>query len=735
MEKKFAIYVRKSKMTEKGDSIKTQIDKCKAHIYSEFDVPSTDENTDIFIDEGLSGFYADRKEFTRLIKSIDNYRCLLCYRVDRVCRNTGDMMSVIDYLDKHNVVFISCSDKITNLTAESKMILKLLSVIGEFERNIITERISDNLHELAKEGRWLGGTTPLGFVSKKVNITIRGKKSTKNHLEPVESELQIVKDIYRMYLDTKSMNAVRDYLNDNGILTRNGKKHTRTSVKTILRNPVYCIANKDALDYFSEFCETIYAEDSEFDGKHGLMVYNKTDQKKEKKDDSTLLEPKFTQRTDIKPISEWIVAVGEHKGIISGFDWTRVQKLLKQNVDKYDRPKQASKSVLSGLIKCPVCGERMNVKTLSNRYTKSGDLRFNYRCRKRMEDRFGCTSKDINGNELDQFIIDAICHMNCPDDAYYAKLQNYREELLKAQREEEKEIKGLEKELSKIKSGIAVQMANLRESGLSADDKQLIWDDIHALQEKRNDLTGRIAALNEQLNDGAYTIEEIERTKAAIETFPRLMQIATYEQTIELVKKIVSFIYVKYNDATGDDEVHIVLRGAEDTVNFNLAHERSVMCHSGIDSIFHATGGIGGQPCALGGVEGCDALDQTNCADRDQVLLVGGLGIVFFHYVGHKTQVAFNQDISCLQVPFGGKFQVMGLLLGGQGFRKAACGQLQGAEQAAEYDPYSGVHRLTSTTNCIHRCLSFFHKTYLPNHVFSYVHLFLLLIFKVCLPN
>ena len=653
MEKKFAIYVRKSKMTEKGDSIKTQIDKCRAHIYSEFDVQSTDENTDIFTDEGLSGFYADRKEFTRLIKNIDNYRCLLCYRVDRVCRNTGDMMSLIEYLDKHKVVFISCSDKITNLTAESKMILKLLSVISEFERNIITERISDNLHELAKEGRWLGGTPPLGFVSKKENIIIRGKKSTKNHLEPVQSELQIVKNIYRMYLDTKSMNAVRDYLNDNGILTRNGKKHTRTSVKTILRNPVYCIADKDALDYFSEFCETIYAEESEFDGEHGLMVYNKTDQKKEKKDDSTLLEPKFTQSTEIKPISEWIIAVGEHKGIINGFDWMRVQKLLKQNVDKYDRPKQASKSVLSGLIKCPVCGERMNVKTLSNRYTKSGDLRFNYRCRKRMEDRFGCTSKDINGNELDQFIIDAICHMNCPDDAYYAKLQNYREELLKAQREEEKEIKGLEKELSKIKSGIAVQMANLRESGLTADDKQLIWDDIHALQEKRNDLTGRIAALNEQLNDGAYTIEEIERTKAAIETFPRLMQIATYEQTIELVKKIVSFIYVKYNDATGDDEVHIVLRGAEDTVNFNLAHERSVMCHSGIDSIFHASGSISGQPGALCTVKALNSFYQADGTDGDQVLLVCIQCIVFLHNMGHQPQIAFDKDIPGFQVSLG----------------------------------------------------------------------------------
>ncbi len=617
MDKKFAIYVRKSKLTEKGNSIQVQIDKCRAHILTTFDVQSTDENTDIFMDEGLSGFYADRKEFVRLINSIDNYKCLLCYKVDRVCRNTGDMMALIEHLNNHKVTFISCSDNINNITTESTLILKLLSVISEFERNITAERISDNLHELAKEGRWLGGNTPLGFVSQKENITIRGKKSTKNHLEPVESELQVVKKIFRMYLDTKSMNAVRDYLNDNGILTRNGKPHTRTSVKTILRNPVYCIADRDSLAYFSEFCETIYAEEHEFDGQHGLMVYNKTDQQKKKKEDSTLLEPKFTQIVESKPISEWIVAVGVHNGIVSGFDWIRVQKLLRQNVDKYDRPKQASKSVLSGLIKCPVCGERMNVKTLSNRYTKSGDLRFNYRCRKRMEDRFGCTSKDINGNELDQFIIDAICHMNCPDDRYYAQLQNLREELLKAQRDEQKEIKGLEKELDKVKAGIAVQMENLRESGLTADDKQLIWDDIHALQDKKNDLTDRIAVLNEQIKDEEYSLEQIEQVKASIATFPRLMEIATYEQTIELIKKIVSFIVVKHNDTTGDDDVHIVLCGAEDTVNFNLTRERSVMCHSGINSILHAPGGIGSQPCPLGGIKAFNAFNQSDGANGD----------------------------------------------------------------------------------------------------------------------
>ena len=109
-----------------------------------------------------------------------------------------------------------------------------------------------------------------------------------------------------------------------------------------------------------------------------------------------------------------------------------------------------------------------------------------------------------------------------------------------------------------------------------------------------------IDSLKEYKNNAKiHTAEQIEQIKSSIATFPRLMEIATYEQTIELIKKIVSFIAVKHNDTTGDDDVHIVLRGAEDTVNFNLARERSVMFHSGIDSIFNTSCGISGKAAAF----------------------------------------------------------------------------------------------------------------------------------------
>ena len=41
----------------------------------------------------------------------------------------------------------------------------LLSLFADFERKTIAQRIKDNMHLLAKSGRWLGGTTPIGYRS------------------------------------------------------------------------------------------------------------------------------------------------------------------------------------------------------------------------------------------------------------------------------------------------------------------------------------------------------------------------------------------------------------------------------------------------------------------------------------------------------------------------------------------------------------------------------------------
>ena len=54
---------------------------------------------------------------------------------------------------------------------------QVLAIIAEFERDILTERIQDNLMELAKDGRWLGGKTPTGFSSQRVTTGSGKNKS------------------------------------------------------------------------------------------------------------------------------------------------------------------------------------------------------------------------------------------------------------------------------------------------------------------------------------------------------------------------------------------------------------------------------------------------------------------------------------------------------------------------------------------------------------------------------
>ena len=52
----------------------------------------------------------------------------------------------------------------------------IASVFSQLERETIAERIRDNMHELSKTGRWLGGTTPTGYESESVsNVTVDGK--------------------------------------------------------------------------------------------------------------------------------------------------------------------------------------------------------------------------------------------------------------------------------------------------------------------------------------------------------------------------------------------------------------------------------------------------------------------------------------------------------------------------------------------------------------------------------
>lgn len=109
---KIAIYSRKSKFTDKGDSIENQIEMCKEFAENHFESPEYI----IYEDEGFSGGSTNRPRFLQMLKDAKEkkFDVLICYRLDRVSRNIADFTALIDELEKNNISFVSVREQFDN---------------------------------------------------------------------------------------------------------------------------------------------------------------------------------------------------------------------------------------------------------------------------------------------------------------------------------------------------------------------------------------------------------------------------------------------------------------------------------------------------------------------------------------------------------------------------------------------------------------------------------------------
>lgn len=158
-------------------------------------------------DKGLSGYYSDRPDFQRLLRDIEmgKIKAVACYKLDRISRKTSDLMRLLEYFERHDVTLLVCSNNINTQISTSKIIIQVLAIIAEFERDILTERIQDNLMELAKDGRWLGGKTPTGFSSERVTTGSGKNKSAVSFLVTVLQEKTLVQEIYSVFWELRSL--------------------------------------------------------------------------------------------------------------------------------------------------------------------------------------------------------------------------------------------------------------------------------------------------------------------------------------------------------------------------------------------------------------------------------------------------------------------------------------------------------------------------------------------------
>ena len=544
-EEMIAIYSRKSKFTGKGESIGNQVELCKEYVRVHYGDAAVDKVI-VFEDEGFSGGNLNRPAFKKMIDAAKKrkFSAIIVYRLDRISRNVSDFSGLIEELARLDIAFVSIKEQFDTSTPMGRAMMYIASVFSQLERETIAERIRDNMHELAKTGRWLGGTTPTGYASEAVkSVTIDGKSKKACKLKLIPEEADIVRMIYDLYIETDSLTLTEAALIKQGIKTKNNNYFTRFSIKAILQNPVYMIADEDAYNYFIQNDTDLFSEKEAFDNKHGIMAYNRTDQEK-------------GRATKYLPASEWIVSVGKHPGLIPGKVWVQIQESLERNKSKSYRKPRSNEALLTGLLFCS-CGERMYPK-MSKRKTADNKVIYTYVCKmKERSQRSVCNSKNANGNTLDMAVVEQIKMLAEDKDTFIAQLEQSRRFYTGNRMDYEQRLDDMRKEKAETEKKINSLVDSLVDMG-DSPAKAHVTKRIEQLNGEYQSLGQRIQELEGLTSQHALSDIEFDLLRQLLTIFKDGIDEMTVEQKRAAIRTIVRKVVWDGVNA------HVILFGVKD---------------------------------------------------------------------------------------------------------------------------------------------------------------------------
>ncbi len=542
----FAIYSRKSKFTGKGESIGNQIELCRQYILSHYGESFADSAL-IFEDEGFSGGNLERPQFQQMMKEAKKKKisAIVCYRLDRISRNIGDFANLIGELNHLEISFISIKEQFDTSSPMGRAMMYIASVFSQLERETIAERIRDNMHELSKSGRWLGGNTPTGYQSERVtSITIDGKQKKAYKLKRIPQEAKLIKRIYEKFLETGSLTQTETYLIQNGYKTKQGRLFSRFAIKAILSNPVYMIADQEAYQYLKEKKVELFADSDDFKGTHGIIAYNRTLQKQGK-------------AHEMKDMEEWIVAIGRHEGLIPGAEWVSVQRQLERNKSKNYRRPRSNVALLSGILVCGNCNHYMRPK-LSGRYNDRGEQIYSYLCSMKEKSRMKCCAiKNADGNLLDRLVIEELKKISEDKREFTRQLEEGRKQLKEEKQDYEQDVSRLLEELTQTEKEIDGLVTSIKVAGGTAAYDYIVRQ-IDELHKKKEQILSQIEVCKETAMGKELTALEFDLLKETLSNFEKTVDFMDVEQKRAAIRILVKRV------VWDGDTVHLYLYGSKE---------------------------------------------------------------------------------------------------------------------------------------------------------------------------
>lgn len=310
-----------------------------------------------FIDDGYSAKNMNRPELTKIlerVKSEPDGGVVITTKLDRLSRKLFDILSLNEYFNKYNFNYVSATEGFDTSTPAGRLVLQMLGMVAEFERERISERVKDNMLSLARNSDKIITRPCFGYDVVDGQLVIN-----------IEESL-IIKKAASDLLSGKSSRSIRRFWNANGIKTKEGNEWQDKPFRELFQR------------------ETLIGE----------FVYNKT----------------YKQGTKVlkRDESEWIRKKNHHDPILDEETFEKLQELFKgrKSIGKH---MSDDTYLLSGLVYCGHCQSKMNGKknrSFSKKMNQE-NIHYQYLCDGYLK-KSKCYHHYVKRDELESLVVNRI---------------------------------------------------------------------------------------------------------------------------------------------------------------------------------------------------------------------------------------------------------------------------------------------------------------------------------------
>ena len=388
----------------------------------------------IFADDGISGTNTKkREEFNRMIDECmaGNIDMVITKSISRFARNTLDCLKYIRQLKEKNIPVYFEKENINTMDSKGEVLLTIMASLAQQESQSLSQNVKLGLQYRYQQGEiQVNCARFLGYT-----------KDENKHLVVVPEEAEVVKRIYREYLEGASMLKIARGLEADGILNGAGKERWHTSnINQILRNEKYI---GDAL------LQKTYTVD--------------------------FLTKKRVKNNGLVP--QYYVE-NSHEAIIPREIFMQVQEELvrRRLIHKSPNGKNrvfSSSHCLANIVYCGVCGEFYRRIHWYNRGKKS----IVWRCISRLENTgLFCDARTVPESQIEQVLVKAINQTLCDRDTFLSILKKNIETVLN--HENDTTLADIDKRLEELQT----ELLKLASSKADYED---VADEIYRLREEK----------------------------------------------------------------------------------------------------------------------------------------------------------------------------------------------------------------------------------------------------------